>query len=426
MQKFMDWMERVIIPPLTKIGNQRHLVAIRNGLVITLPIIIGGSIFMIVGNIPIAAWTNFIKPYQSYFDAAVTVTFGIISLLAAVGIGYELSKSYDLDPISGSGLALMAFVITQLTNKFAINVDGFGSSSLFTAILSGMISVEIYHFCVKRHWIIQLPKGVPSAVSNSFVSLIPAVIVLVLFWGVRVLLHFDINVFIQHLFSPLVFALNSLPGILIYTFLVSLLWCAGIHGDMTLEGVADPIFLQFIAANAVAHANGQTAPYITADGFSFLFVNVGGTGATLTLVILMLFSKSKAYKQLGKVAFPSALFEINEPVLFGFPVVMNPIMMIPFIIIPQILATSTYLLMSFGLVARPIIIVPWTMPPIIGPLMATGWDWRAGVWSAVEIVLATAIYFPFFKVAEAQMLKDEEAEELSQQDDLDALIAQTK
>ncbi|MEG1662082.1 MAG: PTS transporter subunit EIIC [Clostridiales bacterium] len=148
-------------------------------------------------------------------------------------------------------------------------------------------------------------------------------------------------------------------------------------------------------------------PYITASGFSSLFVNVGGTGATLTLVILMIFSKAKTYKQLGKVAFPGSLFEINEPVIFGFPIIMNPLMMIPFTIIPLILATSSYLLMSIGLIAKPIMVVPWTMPPIIGPLMATGWDWRAGVWSAIEIVIAIAIYLPFFKIAEKEMLQNE-------------------
>lgn len=407
MEKFLDWMQNVIIPPMTKLGNQRHLVAVRNGLALTLPAIINGSVFLIIGNIPINAWLEFMQPYEGMINAAVNVSFGIISLLAATGIGYELSKSYDLNAISGAGLAVMAFIITQLSDKFVIDPTGFDSTGLFTAIISGIVAAEILNFCIKRNIVIKLPAGVPPAVSNSFVSLVPTMLVLILFWSIRVPLGFNITQFIEQLFSPLLFALNSLPGILLYTFLVSLLWCAGIHGDMTLEGVADPIFLTFIAANASAYANGEPLPYITASGFSSLFVNVGGTGATLTLVILMIFSKAKTYKQLGKVALPGSLFEINEPVIFGFPIIMNPLMMIPFTIIPLILATSSYLLMSIGLIAKPIMVVPWTMPPIIGPLMATGWDWRAGVWSAIEIVIAIAIYLPFFKIAEKQMLQNE-------------------
>ncbi len=411
MDKFMDFLQNKLIPPLTKIGNLRYLLAVRNGLVVTLPAIIAGSIFLIIGNIPIQAWLDFIKPYEDMINVAVSASFGIISLLAAIGIGYELSKSYSLDAISGGALALMAFIITQFNNKFVLDTSSFDSSGLFTAIISAILATEIYRFFVKRNIVIRLPEGVPPAVSNSFISLIPAITVLFLFWLVRVPIGFDISAFIEHIFSPLLFALNSLPGILIYTLLVSLLWCAGVHGDMTLEGVADPIFIQFLTANALAYAHGDPLPYITASGFSSLFVNVGGTGATLTLVLLMLRSRSKTYKELGKVAFPGACFEINEPVIFGFPIIMNPLMMIPFIVVPLILATLSYILMSVGIVGQPVTMVPWTMPPIIGPLMATGWDWKAGVWSAIEIIIALFIYFPFFKMAEKQMLASEKSEE---------------
>ena len=407
MEKFLNWIQDRLIPPLAKIANQRHLVSVRNGLVVTLPAIIAGSLFLIVGNIPINSWTTFLEPYQYMIDAAVNASFGIISLLAAIGIGYELSKSYGLNGISGSALSVVAFVITQLSDEFTINASGFNSTGLFTAIISSIIASEIYHFCVKKNWVIKLPDGVPPAVSNSFVSLIPAVFTLVLFWIVRVPLHFNINEFIQSFFSPLLFALNTLPGILLYTLLVSLLWCAGVHGDMTLEGVADPIFIQFVTANALAFYHGDPLPYITASGFSSLFVNVGGTGATLALVLLMLKSRSKTYNQLGKLSLPCALFEINEPVIFGFPIIMNPLMMIPFIVVPLVLCTLSYLVIWLGLVTAPVTMVPWTMPPIIGPLMATGWDFRAAIWSAIEIVIAILIYMPFFKVAERQMSDEE-------------------
>ena len=395
------------MPPMAKVGNNKYLVSIRNGLVLTLPAIISGSFFLILSNIPITAWLNYIKPYAAMMNVAVSASFGIISLLAAIGIGFELSKALEVDPISGAGLATMAFIIVSFNDKHTLNVDNFSSTGLFTAIITAFVAVLIFNFFVKRHIVIKLPSGVPTAVSNSFVALLPGFVILLLFWIVREPLNIDINVVIQSIFHPLLFAMNSLPGILVYTLLVSVLWVCGIHGDMTLEGIADPIFLQFLAANGTALAHHQPLPYVTASGFSSLFVNVGGTGATITLVVLMLFSKSKTYRDLGRVAFPSALFEINEPVIFGFPIVMNPITMIPFILIPLVLATGSYLLITIGWVSAPSAMVPWTMPPIIGPLMATGWDWRAAVWSAIELVIAAVGYYPFFKVAEKQMVATE-------------------
>lgn len=204
MNKMMDWIQDKLMPPLIKVANLRYLVAIRNGLVVTLPAIISGSVFLIVGNIPIDAWTNFLEPYQGMINAAVNASFGIISLLGVVGIGYELAKSYDLSGISGGGLALMAFIITQLTNDFELSAVGFDSTGLFTAIISAIVAVEIYHLCIVKNWVIHLPEGVPPAVGNSFVALVPAFLTLILFWIVRVPFHFNINAFIQYIFFTII------------------------------------------------------------------------------------------------------------------------------------------------------------------------------------------------------------------------------
>lgn len=412
MNNFMQWMQNKLIPPMAKIGNNKYLVAIRDGLVITLPAVIGGSIFLIIGNIPIAAWTNLIKPYSWMLGEAVNASFGIISLLATIGIAFQLGKALKIDSISCVGLSVMAFILTSFNSKHVLDYNNLGSGGIFTAILTAFIASFIFDFFIKKNIVIKLPNGVPTAVSNSFVALLPGIAVLFLFWLVRVVLNVDINQVVQTIFRPVVFALNTLPGILVYTLIVSLLWVCGIHGDMTLEGIADPIFLQYLAANATAYAHHQALPYVTASGFSSLLVNVGGTGATLTLCALMLFSKSKTYRDLGRLAFPSSLFEINEPIIFGFPIVMNPMIMIPFIVIPLVLATLSYILITIGWMSAPVVMVPWTMPPIIGPMMACGWDWRAGVWSAIECIIAAAMYYPFFKACEKQMLAKEQANEI--------------
>lgn len=410
MNGFMDFFQKKLIPPLVKVGNQRHLVAIRNGLAITIPFIIVGSIFLILGNLPFEWWPDFIGKYGDMMNVVVNSSFGVLGILACLGIGYHLAKGYKLDPISGAIMSLVAFLVTQVTADFQLDTSNFGATGLFTAILVSIFTVEILRFFVKKNFVVKLPDGVPPAVGNSFIALTPALAVVVVLWVIRVVLGFDISAFITMIFSPIVFALNTLPGILVYSMLVTLLWSAGIHGDMALEGVADPIFLQFLTVNTAAFMAHDKIPYVTASGFYSLFVNVGGTGATLALVFLMLRSKSKLYKSLGKVSFPSACFEINEPVIFGFPIVLNPVILLPFTLVPLVLTASSYLLMTFNIIGRPVALVPWTMPPIIGPFLATGGDWRAALWSLISLLIAAFIYYPFFKTAERQQLINEKKE----------------
>jgi len=410
MSKFMDFFQEKMIPPLVKVGNQRHLMAVRNGLAITIPFIIVGSIFLILGNLPFEWWADFIGKLGPMMNVAVTCSFGVLGVLASLGIGYHLAKSYKLDPITGAVISFVAFLLTQITDDLQLDTSKFGAEGLFTAILVSIFAVEILRFFVKKNIVVKLPEGVPPAVGNSFIALTPTLAVMSTLWIIRVVFGFNITEFITMIFSPVVFALNTLPGILIYSMLVTLLWSAGVHGDMALEGIADPIFLQFLTVNTAAFIAHKPIPYITASGFYSLFVNVGGTGATLCLVLLMLRSKSKLYKSLGKVAFPSACFEINEPIIFGFPIVLNPVILVPFTIVPVVLTTMSYILMYFDIIGKPVVMVPWTMPPIIGPLLATGGDWRAAVWSAVSMAIAVVIYYPFFKTAEKQQLQIEDGQ----------------
>ncbi|MBU3142799.1 PTS sugar transporter subunit IIC [Clostridium sp. CF012] len=410
MKKFMEFFQNRMMPILIKVGNQRHLVAIRNGLAITIPFIIVGSLFLILSNLPFSWWPDFIGTFGTKMNVVVSCSFGVLGLIATLGIGYYLAKDYKLDPITGSIISLVAFLLTQVTKDYQLDISKFGAEGLFTAIIVAIFAVEVLKFFIRRNIVIKLPEGVPPAVGNSFIALTPALAVILIIWIIRVVIGFDITAFITAIFAPLVFALNTLPGILVYSLLVTLLWSAGIHGDMALEGVADPIFLQFLAANTAAFIAHKPIPYATASGFYSMFVNVGGTGATLCLVLLMIKSKSKVYKSLGKVALPSACFEINEPVIFGFPIVLNPVILLPFTVVPLLLTSCTYLLMQFDIIGKPIAMIPWTMPPILGPFIATGGDWRAAVWSALSLIIAVTIYLPFFKTAEKQQLITETQE----------------
>ena len=406
----IKFIENKLVPILIKIGENKILVAVRNGITLTLPFTISGSLFLILANLPIPGWSDFLGPFADKLSAPVAVTFGAIGIISAIGISYNLAKQYKLDAITCSAITMVVFLLAQLDQEYTLNVDNLGAAGLFSAIILSIITVHIIKFFISRNIVIKLPEGVPPAVAQSFAGLVPAAVAIVLIWFIRVLLNFDINAFFTWLLSPLVMGLGTLPGMLILIFLISILWCCGIHGDNVLSGITSPIFLKYIAENTQAYLNHQPIPHITADGFYIVFMCLGGTGATLGLVISMLRSKSKLYKSVGELSLPSAIFCINEPVIFGFPIVFNPIMMIPFTITPMILCTLTYALMYFNIIGRPVLQIPWTMPPIFAAYFVTGGNIPAVIWSVCTIVISVFVFLPFFKMAEKKQLEKEEME----------------
>jgi PTS system cellobiose-specific IIC component len=203
--------------------------------------------------------------------------------------------------------------------------------------------------------------------------------------------------------------LNTLPGILVYAFLVTLLWSVGINGDNAMDAIVAPIFLQYLTANVEAMGHGGPLPYVTAYGFFTTFVNVGGTGATIALALIMWNSKEPGFRKVSRLSLPTQVFQINEPIFFGFPIVLNPVFMVPYVLNALILTTGTYLLMYAGIIHKPFVNVPWTTPPIIGHYLVSGGDWRAAVWGLVSIGIAMLVYFPFAKAAERQRLRAESA-----------------
>ena len=284
-------------------------------------------------------------------------------------------------------------------------IDGLGSKGLFTAILIALISVRVLKGFTDRNLVVRLPASVPTVVYESFLSLTPLLFLFVVFWIIRFVVGIDVNRTMQTAFAPLVFALNTLPGMLVYALLVTLLWSVGINGDNAVDAIVAPIFLQYLGANAAAYAAGQPLPYVTAYGFFTTFVNVGGTGATLALALVLWNSKDPAYRKISRLSLSTQLFGINEPIFFGLPIVLNPVFMIPYVLNALILTAGSYLLMHWNVVYRPFINIPWTTPPIIGHYLVTGGDWKAAAWGGVSIVIAAIVYFPFARAAENQRLK---------------------
>ena len=408
MNQLTGILNRRVAPALTALSENTYLSAIRAGMVSVVPLTIIGGLFIIVSYFPLASWEKVVAPYLQLLQVPVTATFGLLAVFVCFGIGYDLGKRLKQEAIVSASIATLIFLMLQIQLKdLTFAMDGLGSKGLFTAVIIALFSVRVQKVFTDKGVVIKLPENVPAIVYESFLSLTPLFFLVLVFWLIRFVLGVDINNLVQTAFKPLVFALNTLPGILVYAFLVTLLWSVGINGDNAMDAIVAPIFLQYLAANVDATTHGLPLPYVTANGFFTTFVNVGGTGATIALALIMMNSKEPGFRKVSRISLPTQIFQINEPIFFGFPIVLNPIFMIPYILNALILTAATYLLMYWNIIHKPFVNVPWTTPPIIGHYLVSGGDWKAAVWGAISIVLAMAVYFPFAKAAERQRLKAE-------------------
>jgi PTS system cellobiose-specific IIC component len=399
-----------VVSFLTALSENTYLSAIRAGMVSIVPLTIIGGFFTIVAHFPISGWEGVVGPYLKLLEVPVTATFGLLSVFACFAIAYDLGRRLQQEAIVSATLATLVFLMIQIKlDDLTLAMESLGSKGLFTAIIIALISVRVQKFFTDTNLVIRMPENVPPVVYESFLSLVPLFFLVLAFWLIRFVLGVDINTILQNTFEPLVFALNSLPGILVYAVLVTMLWSVGINGDNALDAIVAPIFLQYLATNVEAMKLGQPLPYITANGFFTTFVNVGGTGATIALALILWNSREPGFRKVSRLSLPTQIFQINEPILFGIPIVLNPIFMIPYVLSALILTASSYLLMYWEVIHKPFVNVPWTTPPIVGHYLVTGGDWKAAVWGAVSIAVAMLVYYPFAKVAERERLKAEAA-----------------
>jgi PTS system cellobiose-specific IIC component len=399
-------LNRYVVPPLSTLSGNTYLSAIRAGMVAIVPLTIIGGIFLVAAYFPAAGWERAVAPYLPLLRVPVTATFGLLAVFACFAIGHDLGSRLKQEANVSAAMSTLVFLLIQIRPEDqALSMERLGSAGLFTAILVALVVVRVQKFFTDRRWVIALPRHVPPIVYEMFLALSPMVFLVAAFWVVRFVIGLDIDQLLQAAVAPLVFALNTLPGILAYACLVTLLWSVGINGDNTLDAIVAPIFLQFLAANVDAMAAGSPLPYVTASGFFSTFVNVGGTGATIGLALVMWRSRDPGYRKVSRLSLPTQIFGINEPIFFGFPIVLNPVFMIPYVLTALVLTTATYLLMDWNLIQRPFVAVPWTTPPILGQYLVSGGDWRAAAWGAVSIVIAMAVYYPFAKAAERERLE---------------------
>ena len=430
MNRILDFLEKHFMPLAAKLGAQKHLQALRDGITLSMPMIIIGSFFLIIAFLPYFGD----DPNRQYLITSDAIrakllipqaaTFGMMGLITAFGVAYRLAERYNVDAVNSGVIALCAFLIaTPFTTAFTpdgskhtymvsdvIPTMYMGSAGIFVAIIIGIFATEVYRFVLKKNIVIKMPDGVPPAVSKSFVALIPGFFVVSATWGVRLLidylheagvtnaasLHDVVSVVLT---QPLSALTGNLAGQIVVVFLISLFWILGLHGDNIVGTIMSPIWLKATGDNATAFAHHHAPTQIFTNEFYGSFVTIGGTGGTIALVLLFMFaSKSKQLKQLGKLSFPAGLFMINEPVIFGTPIVMNPLLFIPFFLAPIVNVIAAYIGMDTGLVAKTVAAVPWTTPPIISGFLATGGHISGAIMQLVSVGLDIILYLPFFKL----------------------------
>ncbi len=413
MDKFLYVLQEKMGPIAYKLDSNRYLSAIKTGFFGAMPILIIGSVFLLFANLPIPGYADFMasimgENWTTYFMVPYDMTMNIMTIFVVFGIAKDLAHHYKVDDLAAVVIAVVAFFILTPTiadtgGANGIPTSNLGASGLFVGMITAILAVEISRWVEQRGWTIKMPDSVPSNVARSFTALIPAFFVIVIFDLIRIGFSFTAydtaQAFIfQILQTPLTALGSSLPATIVVLLFEGLLWSFGIHGSNIVGAVMQPIWLSLTADNAAAFSAHETLPHIVNYQFYSNFIKVGGAGGTLGLAILCVFvAKSAQFKTLGKLAIAPGIFNINEPLIFGIPIVLNPVMMIPFIITPVVLAIVAYFAMATGLVDFTNgTNLPWTTPPIVSGFLLNGW--RGALLQVVQIALSMAIYFPFFKL----------------------------
>ncbi|PJC87165.1 PTS cellobiose transporter subunit IIC [Vibrio sp. HA2012] len=421
---FFDFIEQKIAPIAGQVGSQRHVGAIRDGFIGAMPFMIVGSFLLVFAFPPFSADTTFalgqwwIELSKNYFNEIMTpfnMSMGIMSCYIAAGIAYNLAQSYKLDSFPTSMLSLMTFLLIAAPMEDGkLSGTYLGGTGIFTAIIVGIYVTELTRILKERNIGIKMPEQVPPKIRQSFNLLIPALFVILTIYPINLLLKGQVGMLmpeaIMAIFTPLISASDTLPAILFATFLAHTLWFAGIHGATIVGGIMAPFYLINLGMNQEALAAGQELPAIFIEPFWSFFIVLGGSGATFALVLLYLRSKSVHLRSIGKIGVIPAVFNINEPVIFGSPIVMNPILFLPFVGIPMINAIIAYSAAKLGLIGKVISLVPWTAPAPIGAAWGAGWQMSNGLLVIGLIVLDLILYYPFFKIYEKQLLAQEKAE----------------
>ncbi|WP_207941342.1 PTS system, cellobiose-specific IIC component [Enterococcus sp. DIV2402] len=429
-----DFMNERVLPPILKFVNTKAITALRNGMLYTMPFTIVGSIFLLLSNFPVTAVADWVRDsgLGVYFDQAYGASFAIMSIFAVMGIAYSYVKNEGFEGLPAGMIGLVVYLLTMrstvtdaeagVTIGNVIDKNWTSGQGMISAILVGLFVGWGYSWFLKRDIRIKLPEQVPANVANSFTALIPAAALITVAMIVYAL--FDVfmkTTVVEWIYaviqSPMQGVTDSLGGALMIGFLTPFLWFFGVHGSTIVGGIMGPILQANSLANSEILNSGKgltlaNGGHIVTQQFYDQFINVTGAGMTIGLVMFMaVFARSAQYRQLGRLSLAPAFFGINEPIVFATPIVMNPIMVVPFILTPVVSSIITYFALYTGLVPLfTAIQVPWTTPPVISGFLISGW--QAALLQLIVLTIGFFIYFPFARKMDQINVAQERGEEI--------------
>ncbi|MGL5041979.1 MAG: PTS sugar transporter subunit IIC [Culicoidibacterales bacterium] len=416
MQKFMDLLEAKILPIASRLTTVKWLNALKDTMIAIMPFLIIGSLFLLVAYFPIPNWSqivgNIFGPnWEATLTTVTDATFGMMGFFMLIGVPYNYAKALNANPMISMLLAVAAFIVLMPISEGMIPVTWMSSKGMLVNIIISITVTLLYIKIDALKIAPKMPDTVPTGVTKSFQALVPIFLILTLMLILRILIQFTAYPTVHDLLFtiiqvPLLKLGATLPATIFAESVGQFLWFFGIHGNAIISGVMDPIWLSLSAENLTNFQNGLEPVNIITKQFKEIYMQLGGSGSTLPLVVLLIFSKSKQLKTLGLLALPASLFNINEPIIFGLPIVLNSMLFIPWMITTPVIATVTYFAMSWGLVGITTgITIPWTTPVIASGFLVSGIS--GSVLQLVLLCVGFLIYLPFFKMIEKQKITEE-------------------
>lgn len=423
MSKAIEILEEKLVPVAAWIAENKYVNGIRRAFIMMMPLLMIGSIFLMITAFPLPAYQRGMasllgENWKDIFDIPVSATFNLIALFVAFLVAQQLAKQFELDSIAVGLLSLASFLIlTPLgnTSEFGqvITFTWLGSKGMFVAMVIGVVTVKIFHFFVKRDILVKMPDGVPPEVIKSFEALIPGTVILATALLLRVgMEHTSYGTIHDFVYKMLALPLRALGtsyiGSILTVFAISILWSVGINSGSMVNGFVRPFWLENQAENIAALQAGQPLPHVITEQF-FDMIWMGGAGVTLSLLLaIVIFAKSKHIKSVGAIGIVPGIFNINEPVLFGLPIILNPIMLIPFNIVPIVMVTTQYIAMNIGLVSKPLgVAFPWPTPAVISGFITVG-DFSGALIQIANLIIGAMIYLPFLRIIDKASKKEED------------------
>ena len=411
-------------PFFEKVSRNIYLRAIRDGFISAMPVVLFSSIFLLIAYVPNIFGFSWSASTEALIMKPYGYTMGILGVLVAGTTAKSLTDSFNRKLENTNKINFLSTMLASISGFLLLAADtvegggfanGFlGTKGLLTAFIAAFITVNIYNITVKNNVTIRMPEEVPPNISQVFKDIIPFTLVIVVLYGLDILsrniMGSNVAESIIKLFEPLFTAADGYLGITIIFGAYALFWFVGIHGPSIVEPAIAAITYANIETNFQLLQAGQHADKILTPGTQMFIVTMGGTGATLVVPFMFMWlSKSKRNKAIGRASVVPTFFGVNEPILFGAPIVLNPVFFVPFIFAP---IANVWIFKFFvdvlGMNSFSVNL-PWTTPGPLGIVIGTGFGLMSLVLALTLIVVDVVIYYPFFKVYDAQILEEEKA-----------------